>query len=281
MLPLLSGTRGTAPRPLMLFVILIGAALMPVSTRAATPVASSISLETYARRCVDPSCDLVAEEITAIDTDSQLSTLAPLQAFADAVAFDPAEQAGADATLAMTASWTSVSSGNLGFSGDVGIRRPTASVAGGCQASNDRSDGFSYTFVSSTDGELTVDSAIECMPLEFTTATGSVSVLLDGSVRSVESVTASNPSASGSVTVPITLGTTHTLEIRPNLNGVGGNSCGPPPGWAWSCTGSASWSFDVAAPVPSVGSAPGGFATVAICAWAAAAIAMARRRIAR
>lgn len=65
------------------------------------------------------------------------------------------------------------------------------------------------------------------------------------------SVNASIQNASGTVSRPITLGQTHTLRIKPNLNGVGGTGCGPPPGWFWSCSRSSSWSFDVAPPVPS------------------------------
>lgn len=229
--------------------------LMSSTVEAATPVSSGIALESFARLCSDDgiaNCDVVIAQQTDTDQDSQAATLDPLLASVNAVAFDSGLMAGGRAQLSINANFSSVASGTMGFSGFTGIGQPQQTIGlASCTATNNLSDGFSYTFVASTSGEIEIDYDFDCAPEEFVTASGSLEMYFDGSFFANPSVSASNQIATGTVTRPIVAGQTHTLRIKPNLAGVGGSGCGPPPGWSWSCSGSASWTIDVAPTVPS------------------------------
>ncbi|MEM9173693.1 MAG: hypothetical protein AAGC67_00520 [Myxococcota bacterium] len=119
---------------------------------AATPVSSSISLESFAQVCTGPgTCGVLVDQETALGSDTQLATLGDLSATADANAASGTGP-NANATINMTTQFSSASSGTTSFSGGLNVSDPGADFTHACQANNDRSDGFSYTFVSSAEG---------------------------------------------------------------------------------------------------------------------------------
>lgn len=231
------------------------AALLLVASvgSAATPVESTISLETYARVCEDGTCAVILSEDAPVDSDSQLASLNPLSALVNAFA-QSVIGATAEADLTMNATFASSSSGNVSFIGDLGIHKPLVASTQACTATNSTSQGFSYTFVSSADGLLTIDYSLDCTPTgDVNFCGGQFEFYLDDlRIPAVgSSVSTANPTTTGTVTRSIALGATHTFEIRPLLGNVGGGTgCSTPGGFAWGLSGNASWSFDAAAPVP-------------------------------
>lgn len=218
---------------------------------AATPVSSSISLESFAQYCNPEDClGAVNIQQTSVDSDSQFVTLNPLLASVNASAGNQLVGPGATATLSMNASFQSVSTGSIGFSGQTGTRRPDFQGGESCAAHNNTSDGFEYTFVASADGFLTIDYEIGCSPTAGTLVLGGVEIYVDSVFYGTAAVSTSNPNASGTTTRPIQNGATHSFRVKPTLAMIGGN-CSPPPNMVWGCSGSASWSFDAAPSVPS------------------------------
>lgn len=215
---------------------------------ATTPVASSVSVETYARICSDSACTVVLAEEAPLLEDSQLSSLGPFSVLADA-AVTSSLGSQADASMEIETRFDSASSGFFEFRGDVGASKPIGSSPHTCQATNNLSDGFAYTFVASANGFLTIDYAVGCTPTsEVNFCSGLLDFYLDGAVLpDPVRVTTVNPNSLGTSVVPITLGATHTLEIQPLLGSIGsGVGCSSPGEFSWSLMGNASWSFDSA-----------------------------------
>ena len=217
---------------------------------AATPVSSIISLEAFTQVCADAACAVIVDQETASDFDGQTTTLDPLLVTIVSESGSQLTGPGANASLTVNAAFASVSSGSIGFAGETGIRRPSGGTPGSCTALNSLSDGFSYTFVASTDGFLTINYNIECAPISSTSALGNLEIHVDGTFWASAVVTAASPTANGTLQRPIQEGATHTFRIKPNLNAVSGNACGAPPAESWECEGGATWSFDVAPPTP-------------------------------
>ena len=278
------------PRTIPRGRLVLGLALLVISTTlrattgaAATPVDSIISLEAFTQVCADSACAVIVDQQTASDFDGQTTTLDPLLVIMVSNAGDQLVGPGANASLTMNAAFASVSSGSIGFAGETGIRRPSGGTPGACTAQNSLSDGFSYTFVASTDGFLTINYNIECAPISSTSALGNLEIHVDGTFWASAVVTATNPIASGTLQRPIQQGATHTFRIKPNLNAVSGNACGAPPAESWECDGGASWSFDVASPspVPSAAVSWSGSLLVSGCLAGVGIFAIRRRRTSR